>query len=89
MLIPSCKAQFLEKEEGEDQKQAGGTASGDGRGWAAVTSWRQPGIGKDGGGWCTSAQRRPYGHLGYGIGEGEGEVTSFSSVLVTVILSET
>ena len=38
MLIPSCKAQFLEKEGGEDQKQAEGTASGDGWGWAAVTS---------------------------------------------------
>ena len=28
---------------------------------------------KNGGGWCTSAKRRPYRHLGYGIGEGEGE----------------
>ena len=72
-LIPSCKAQFLEKEGGEDQKQAGGTASGDGRGWAAVTSWRQPGTGGDGGGWFMYTQRRPYGHLGYGRGEGEGD----------------
>ena len=74
MLIPSCKAQYQEREGGEDQKLAGGTASEDGRGLVAVTSWRQPGTGIGGGGWCTSAQGRPYGHPGYGIGDGEGGV---------------
>ena len=70
----SCKAQSQENEGGEDRKQTGGTAAGDGRGLAAMTSWRQLGTGIVGGCWCTSDQSRPYGHLGYGIGEGEGEV---------------
>ena len=69
-LTPSCKAQCKEREGGGDQKQVGETASEDGWGWAEVTSWRQPGTGREGGGWCMSVQKRTYGHLGYGIGKG-------------------
>ena len=66
----SCNEQFLEREGGADQGKIGGTTSGHGQGWAAVTSWRQPGIGTNGRGWSVNTQRRPYGHQGYGIGEG-------------------
>ena len=57
----ACKGQCLVNGGEEDRKEAGGTTSGNGQGLAAVTSWRQPGTGRDGGGWFTSTQIRPYG----------------------------